>query len=250
MTNNKQHTKHTHGGHGLTPRERSANRSFHGGSRGCRGFYALAIRRNEVSDHLASLCGEAWSGRRIARERRACDSRTLHPVTRGGQTTYKTTHKTNRMSAGGHPVVHPMVHPDGGWGFQCTVQQITPFSRRTANLAVIRSDVRAFESLPAMVWISISVPNMTMTTNSKPVKVFRLKGLSASIFANQSKSKDSKTPFYKVSLQRTFKDGDDFKSTTSLGRDDLPVADLLLKKAWVFILEAEHEDRKESSKEE
>jgi hypothetical protein len=75
--------------------------------------------------------------------------------------------------------------------------------------------------------------------NQKPVKVFRLRGISASVFANQAKTGERTVTFYKVSLQRTYKDGDDFKTTTSFSRDDLPVCMHVLQQAWVFILETE-----------
>jgi hypothetical protein len=73
-------------------------------------------------------------------------------------------------------------------------------------------------------------------TSTKPVKVFRLRGISASVFENQSKSGES---FHKVSLQRTYKDGDEFKTTTSFSRDDLPVCVHVMQQAWAFILDAE-----------
>ena len=73
----------------------------------------------------------------------------------------------------------------------------------------------------------------------KPVKVFRSRGVSASVFANHAKSDGRDITFHKVSLQRTYKDGDEWKTTTSFGRDDLPVARLLLDRAWEFILDAE-----------
>ena len=62
----------------------------------------------------------------------------------------------------------------------------------------------------------------------KPIKVFRSRGISASVFANHAKSDGRDIVFHKVSLQRTFKDGDEWKTTTSFGRDDLPIARLLL----------------------
>ena len=40
----------------------------------------------------------------------------------------------------------------------------------------------------------------------------------------------------KVSLVKTYREGDEFKSTSSLGRDDLPVAALLLEQAWAAII--------------
>ena len=79
-----------------------------------------------------------------------------------------------------------------------------------------------------------------MTKNSensnKPVKVFRLRGISASIFENSSKTNGRESVFYKVSIQRTWKDGDDFKTTTSFGRDDLPLVEKVaaLAHAWIY----------------
>lgn len=42
-----------------------------------------------------------------------------------------------------------------------------------------------------------------------------------------------------VSLVKTYREGDEFKSTTSLGRDDLQVAALLLRQAWTAIISEE-----------
>ena len=48
-------------------------------------------------------------------------------------------------------------------------------------------------------------------------------------------------------MQRTYKDGDEWKTTTSFSRDDVPVALLLLKRAWEFILDAESSRGKEDA---
>ena len=74
------------------------------------------------------------------------------------------------------------------------------------------------------------------TKTAKPVETIRLRGISASVFEN--KSEDGKT-FHKVSLQRTYRQGDEWKNTQSLSRDDLPIAAMLLQKAWEYILQAE-----------
>ena len=79
----------------------------------------------------------------------------------------------------------------------------------------------------------------TAQSSTKPVKVFRLRGVSASVFENHSKNTERSTTFHKVSLQKAYKDGDEFKTTTSFGRDDLPVCLHVLHEAWAFILEAE-----------
>ena len=85
---------------------------------------------------------------------------------------------------------------------------------------------------------------------TKPVKTFRLRGISASVFENHAKTNGREVTFHKVSLQRSYKDGDEWKTTTSFGRDDLPVAKLLLERAWEFILEAEASRGKDDSEEE
>ena len=87
------------------------------------------------------------------------------------------------------------------------------------------------------------------TTPTKPVKVYRLRGMSASVFKNTAKANGGKVPFYKVSVQRTYMDGDEFKTTTSFGRDDLPLMQLLTQRAWEFILEAEANRRHEDDEE-
>jgi hypothetical protein len=81
-------------------------------------------------------------------------------------------------------------------------------------------------------------PKMAQTSN-KPVKAFRLRGVSASVFENHSKNGERSVTFHKVSLQRTYRDGDEFKTTTSFGRDDLPVCVHLMQQAWAYILDAE-----------
>jgi hypothetical protein len=83
---------------------------------------------------------------------------------------------------------------------------------------------------------------------NKPVQVFRARGVRASLFANHVQNDGREIVFHKVALARVYREGDAFKTTYSLGRDDLPVAQFLLQKAWQFILEAEaHRDIGEPS---
>jgi hypothetical protein len=77
------------------------------------------------------------------------------------------------------------------------------------------------------------------SVSTKPVKSFKIRGISAAIFANRSKSEGHSEPFHKVSLQRTYKVGDQFKTTTSLSRDDLPMAQFVLGQALNWILTEE-----------
>jgi hypothetical protein len=76
-------------------------------------------------------------------------------------------------------------------------------------------------------------------STTKPVMTFRLRGISASIFTNKGKSEERDITFHKVSVQRSYKVGNEWKQTTSFGRDDLPILNMLLQRAWEFILDAE-----------
>ena len=74
---------------------------------------------------------------------------------------------------------------------------------------------------------------------NKPLKVIRCRGVSASVFENSSE--DGKHPFHKVSLQKTYKDGDSFKTTTSFGKDDLASLSMVAQRAWMYISDREEE---------
>lgn len=70
---------------------------------------------------------------------------------------------------------------------------------------------------------------------NKPVQVFRARGVKVSVFENHS----GENVFFKVTLQRIYREGEEWKTTTSLSRDDLPIAQHLLLRAWEFVLETE-----------
>ena len=89
---------------------------------------------------------------------------------------------------------------------------------------------------------TISVPQFFMVPSKdsvKPVHVIRLRGITASVFANIAETKNGDVTFHKVSVQRVYKDGDVFKTTSTFGRDDLPIVRLLSDRAWQFILDTE-----------
>jgi hypothetical protein len=83
------------------------------------------------------------------------------------------------------------------------------------------------------------------TTATKPIKVFRLRGVKASVFANPMEQ----GVYHKLTLQRIYREGNEWKTTQSLSRDDLPVARLLLDRAWEFILETEASTQKSDANE-
>jgi hypothetical protein len=75
---------------------------------------------------------------------------------------------------------------------------------------------------------------------SKPVKAFRMRGISVSVFANDVQSDDGRElTFHNISVQRRYRDGDEFKTTTSFRRDDLPILQLLVQRAWEYVVDAE-----------
>ena len=77
----------------------------------------------------------------------------------------------------------------------------------------------------------------TKQPSNKPVQSWKRKGVHVSVFRNVSEKDGS--VFFKTTVSKVYKDGEEFKTTSSLGRDDLPVALLLLSKAYEFILESE-----------
>lgn len=86
---------------------------------------------------------------------------------------------------------------------------------------------------------STPVKESETTVAQKPLKTFRLRGVSASVFANSAKVDGKERTFHKVAIQRAYKDGEDWKHTSSFGRDDLPVLKKLVDDAWNHILATE-----------
>ena len=112
-------------------------------------------------------------------------------------------------------------------------------SRKTTNW---RNMFRGGEREPHATPPTISVPPIFMVPSKdsvKPVHVIRLRGITASVFANIAETKNGDVTFHKVSVQRVYKDGDVFKTTSTFGRDDLPIVRLLSDRAWQFILDTE-----------
>jgi len=67
---------------------------------------------------------------------------------------------------------------------------------------------------------------------NRPAHEIRIGAVKAVIWANQTDS----GVFYNVNLSRLYKDGDDWKSTDSFRRDDLPLVAKLADKAFDWIL--------------
>ena len=86
---------------------------------------------------------------------------------------------------------------------------------------------------------------------NKPVQAFRMRGISVAVFANlvARKNGNGKYPVHNISLQRTYRDGDDYKTTSVFRRDDLPILQRLLQQAWDYIVEVESDQAPEEEPE-
>jgi hypothetical protein len=73
---------------------------------------------------------------------------------------------------------------------------------------------------------------MAKQSSRKPVHEIRLGAVKAAIWANDTQSGVR----HNVTIQRLYKDGDDWKTTESFGRDDLPLVGKVADMAhtWIF----------------
>lgn len=78
-----------------------------------------------------------------------------------------------------------------------------------------------------------------MARGDKPVKNFKHRGISASVFENSIDKDGAKQTFYRVNLRRTYKQNDEFVSNSNFSRDEIPIARLLLDRAWQWMIDAE-----------
>src|SRR5688500_5220712 len=101
---------------------------------------------------------------------------------------------------------------------------------------MFRRTIRPFIFFSSFMTVAAPVKDQETASAQKPIKTIRLRGVSASIFANKAKVDGKDMTFHKVSVQRAYKDGDDWKHTSSFSRDDLPVVNTVLQRAWEFIL--------------
>lgn len=71
------------------------------------------------------------------------------------------------------------------------------------------------------------------TNKQKPVHTLKLGRVKAAIWANQTKDNGTR---YNVTVSRLYKDGDNWKESSSFGRDELPLVIKVLDQAhtWMF----------------
>jgi hypothetical protein len=76
-----------------------------------------------------------------------------------------------------------------------------------------------------------------MANKPQPIKTLRAGRIQVAIWENHS----DKGPYYNVTISRSYKEGDSWKSSDSFGRDDLLVLAQLLGSAYTFILQKQSE---------
>ena len=80
-------------------------------------------------------------------------------------------------------------------------------------------------------------PAATKAAN-KPVKSFRLHGISVSVFANTVKIEDREKTFYKVTMSKSYRDDEGkLQRTTSFDAKEIPVLGTLLDQAYEAVLQ-------------
>ena len=75
---------------------------------------------------------------------------------------------------------------------------------------------------------------------SKPEKTFRIGSCSASVFVNTTDSEPKRT-FRTVTIQRRYKDGDEWKSATNFSLSELPQVAALAQLATEYLANVESE---------
>src|SRR2546425_988804 len=71
----------------------------------------------------------------------------------------------------------------------------------------------------------------------KPVKIFRLHGISVSLFANQVKVQDREKTFYKVTMAKSYRDEEgNFQRTTSFDVSEVPLLTTLLDQVYEAVI--------------
>ncbi len=72
--------------------------------------------------------------------------------------------------------------------------------------------------------------------DNQPEKKFRAGGVVATIWKNKQKNKEGKEfEVYSINVDRTYKDGDEFKQTSSMKVNDLPKLALVANEAYAYL---------------
>ncbi len=66
----------------------------------------------------------------------------------------------------------------------------------------------------------------------EPIKKIKIGGVEVAVWENKSQEGNK---FYNTTMERNYKDGEEWKKTNSLRDNDLPKAILALQKAYEFV---------------
>ena len=69
-----------------------------------------------------------------------------------------------------------------------------------------------------------------------PMETFRAGGVKATVWENALKTKDGKTiDVFSINIDRSYKDGEEWKTTSSFKLNDLPKVELVARKAYEYL---------------
>ena len=79
-----------------------------------------------------------------------------------------------------------------------------------------------------------------MSLRNRPVHEIRLGRVRASIWTNRGRGQGT---WFNVSISRLYRDGNEWKTTTSFGRDDLPLVSKAAEMAyaWIWNVKGKHD---------
>lgn len=76
----------------------------------------------------------------------------------------------------------------------------------------------------------------------QPEKKFRAGGVTATVWKNKVKDKEGKEfDVHSISVERSYKDGEDWKTTNNMKLNDLPRVELVCRLAYEYIVIKEEE---------
>jgi len=83
---------------------------------------------------------------------------------------------------------------------------------------------------------------MENETGNRPEKKFSSGAISVAIWRNETVKDGKPSSFKTVTLQRSYKKGDKWETTSSFGVNDLPKAALVIGEAYKYLVLGHHED--------
>jgi len=76
---------------------------------------------------------------------------------------------------------------------------------------------------------------MTEEIKKQPIRTFNSGVLTVSVWENTAQKDGETFTTHSVTIQRSFRDGNEWKQSTSLRNKDLPIVQIMLTKAFEFM---------------